>query len=134
MKNLKIHSLDNTYIDKDEVMLHACFQLLVDYVVKEWDSGKSEYFGGYFDTKKVKKDLTKDGYSKSHIKWEIASLEAQNKTTKEIWDLYNWWVNIRLKRDPCDMGKWDKKGNFLYDLEDEAMLIRLMRVRLALWT
>lgn len=134
MKNLKIHSLDNKYIDKDEVMLHACFQLLVDFVVKEWDSGKSKHFGGYFDIDVAEKELKDFGYPKIHIKSEIANMIDHNENTKEIWDLYNWWVNVRLKRGPCDMGTWDKKGNFLYDVEDNAMLIRLMKVRQTLWT
>ena len=134
MKTLKIKSLGSEYIDKDEVMLHACFQLLVDYVTKEWKSGKSKYFGGYFDLKKAKQDLQNLGYDKKHIAMEIKSMVEHNKNTKEIWDLYNWWVNVRLKRDPSDMGKWDEKGNFLYDLEDNAMLNRLIKVRQTLWT
>ena len=37
MKNLKIQTLPTvkTWIDKDIIMLHACFQLLVDFVEKE---------------------------------------------------------------------------------------------------
>lgn len=39
MRNLKIESLpkvtSNTWIDRDEIMLHACFQILKDCVDKE---------------------------------------------------------------------------------------------------
>ena len=37
MRILKINSLPNSkeWVDRDCVMLHACFQLLVDYVEKE---------------------------------------------------------------------------------------------------
>lgn len=34
MRKLKIKSLPNkkTWVDRDEIMLHACFQILVDYI------------------------------------------------------------------------------------------------------
>lgn len=37
MRLLKITTLPSvkTWCDKDEIMLHACFQLLVDYIEKE---------------------------------------------------------------------------------------------------
>ena len=37
MRILKIHTLPSakTWQDKDEIMLHACFQLLTDFVEKE---------------------------------------------------------------------------------------------------
>jgi len=33
MKNLKIHTLEKGWQDRDEIMLHALFQILVDFVV-----------------------------------------------------------------------------------------------------
>lgn len=35
MKTLKIKSLPRTWVDRDVVMLHACFQILEDCVEKE---------------------------------------------------------------------------------------------------
>ena len=35
MKILKIHSLEKGWCDKDHVMLHSVFQLLVDFVEQE---------------------------------------------------------------------------------------------------
>lgn len=37
MRNLKIETLPNSkhWIDRDTVMLHTCFQILVDFVEKE---------------------------------------------------------------------------------------------------
>lgn len=39
MRLLKIHSLPSTkqsgWVDRDEIMLHACFQILIDCVEKE---------------------------------------------------------------------------------------------------
>ncbi len=47
MKKLKIHSLENSWCDRDKLLLHADFQILVDYVDKEspgtlvdWNSSK----------------------------------------------------------------------------------------------
>jgi hypothetical protein len=35
MRKLKIESLDNEWIDSDDLMLHSCFQILKDFVEKE---------------------------------------------------------------------------------------------------
>jgi len=47
MRNLKIENLPNNkqWIDRDEIMLHACFQILEDFIIKEkgleaWSSQK----------------------------------------------------------------------------------------------
>ena len=106
MKMLKIQSLDKGWCDKDHVMLHAAFQLLVDFVEKErpdqivdWDSDPQH----------------------KHV-W------------KEIRYLYKWWSEKRpsrksplddknLKKPPMrwkkisgsDCGQlvdWDKKKYF----------------------
>lgn len=61
---LKIESLGDGWCDKDHVMLHACFQLLSDFVEKEM---------------KVN----------SYPDWE-ASVETKN-AKKEIEELYSWW-------------------------------------------
>lgn len=35
MKILKIHTLEKGWCDRDQIMLHAAFQLLVDFVERE---------------------------------------------------------------------------------------------------
>ncbi|HAS6267907.1 TPA: hypothetical protein I7227_21255 [Vibrio vulnificus] len=61
---LKISTLDHEWRDKDKVMLHACFQILMDFVESEMYS--------------------------SHIDWDgdKDSKEAED----EIKVLYNWWL------------------------------------------
>lgn len=95
MRILKIESLvpkSQKWIDRDEIMLHACFQILKDCVEKEqvdthWD----------YDTHK--------------------------ETVDEIRFLYKWW-NERVKQlTTIEQSK-----------EDDAMLIRLMKIRNFLWT
>jgi hypothetical protein len=50
MRNLKIHSLQSGWCDKDEILLHACFQCLVDFIEKEplhstdWNSDNAHKF------------------------------------------------------------------------------------------
>ncbi len=137
MKTLKIDTLTG-YCDKDEVMLHACFQILVNFVKTEWDDGKgwrAETFGRQHDIKKSRQDMVKWGYPKDLIKKEIQGLIRHNKINQEIWDLYNWWTKIRPTRDPNKYADWDhKKMDFVYDVEDCEMLDRLMKVRRYLWT
>ena len=58
---LQIESLDNDWHDKDEVLLHACFQLLKDCIEKE--------------------DLFNDGRDWSY----------DAKAKKELKTLYAWW-------------------------------------------
>jgi len=60
---LHIKTLDGDWCDKDLVMLHACFQLLTDFVEDE-----------------MKNDLTD---------WQ-AEENTQN-IKSEISNLYNWW-------------------------------------------
>jgi len=75
MKILKIHTLDKGWCDKDSVMLHAAFQLLVDFMEQE------------------KPDRIVD--------WNGDSLHK--KAWKEIRFLYRWWTETRpARRDPLD--------------------------------
>ena len=78
------------WVDRDDIMLHSCFQILQDYIEKE----KGDIHCNY----KAHKDFV-----------------------DEVRFLYKWW----------------KKRKHLKDnemQEDDAMLIRLMKIRTALWT
>ena len=107
--------------------------------------------------------------------WVGADDPNYNKPTqqainaKEIYELYDWWVNQRPRRpDPYDAGGWSaicderrESGRDFFDIdddtpeehkrrhaaldlsnkieeeyeaEDEAMMIRLIKIRRALWT
>lgn len=75
MKILKIQSLDKGWRDKDVVMLHAAFQLLVDFVDQE------------------KPDQIVD--------WNADRLHRE--AWREIRSLYRWWTRTRpARRDPLD--------------------------------
>ena len=78
MKRLKITTLDKGWHDKDQVLLHAAFQLLADFVEQE-------------RPEKIV-DRSADELHKSA--WE------------EITGLYKWWTKTRPKRrSPLDAKK-----------------------------
>ncbi len=68
---LKIESLPNGWRDKDDVIFHACFQLLKDFVEQE-------------------KEIIEQ------IDWKHT--EETKKAKEEIDFLYNWWLG-RVKED-----------------------------------
>ena len=70
---LKIDSLTDGWCDKDHVLLHACFQLLCDFVEKEM--------------------LVQD-----NIDWN-ATEEIKN-AKKEIDELYAWWQESKKDLHP----------------------------------
>jgi hypothetical protein len=73
MKYLRISSLRRTWSDRDEILLHASFQILCDFV----------------DQEKPQKG----------INWEYSPLHSN--AWKEISALYRWWKRERPnRRDP----------------------------------
>jgi hypothetical protein len=175
--NLKITTLPRHWMDRDEVLLHACFQILVDFVEKECQPSPYHQL--------IEIDIEKE--MKCYVEWDEASktsmrtsLEKQNEMTREILFLYTWWKGrkeIREKLDPmneldslpesqCDANldcsevvqrnEYGDPTLFAYkpvkskekdeiyrraheyeikcEEEDEAMLIRLMKIRKGLWT
>jgi hypothetical protein len=93
MRTLKIMSLppSKDWVDRDEIMLHACFQILEDCIELE------------------KVDI--------HCNYE-----AHKDFVDEARFLYKWWI----KRKESSYGGEDD--------EDDKMLMRLMKIRTALWT
>ena len=142
MRYLRIYTLDKDWCDKDEVLLHAAFQLLIDFIEQE------------------KPDKIVD--------WNAD--ELHRKAWKEIQSLYNWWKkerparkspldDMRIKHPPLkfekipgsDLRKMvepDKKkyANYYraleehwkleqkWEEEDQRNLHRLIDIRKFLWT
>lgn len=94
MRILKIKSLPSKkhWVDRDEIMLHSCFQILKDCVDKEKVDTHCNY-------------------------------EAHKDFVDEVRFLYDWWE----KRSP-------EFYNETAHTEDDVMLMRLMKIRTALWT
>ena len=75
MKHLKITTLEKGWHDKDDILLHAAFQLLTDFVEQEQPEKWIDW-----------------NHSKTH-----------RQVWKEIKGLYTWWRDIRPNRkDPLD--------------------------------
>ncbi len=97
-------SLPPTFCDRDYLMLHACFQTLVDFVDREQGHFYEDVYTLY---------VTDCG--KQRARHEEADWDA-------IRSLYAWWIVRRNYRYSDD-----------YD-EDNAMLKRLIDLRKYLWT
>ena len=75
MKILKIRSLEGRWVDKDEVLLHAAFQLLQDFVEQE--------------------------HPEETIDWKHDA--THTRAWREISSLYRWWKKTRpARRSPLD--------------------------------
>lgn len=72
---LKIESLNQSWRDKDSILLHACFQLLKDCVEKE------NLLSGHADCE-------------ADDKHRLAKVELE--------DLYFWWLSYREPEIPSD--------------------------------
>lgn len=93
MRTLKIQSLPSRkkWVDRDEIMLHACFQILQDCI----------------DEERVD---------------EACNYEAHRDFVDEIRLLSEWWKKRKLNMPTEEQME-----------EDDEMLLRLMKVRRALW-
>lgn len=145
------------YYDTDHIMIHACFNLLKEFVETEivhmyyilcfkgkkpwWKSTKKfikehqrEFIDGYLDywlNKDNWKDATEDDMSIYITK------------DQEIKTLYYWWIDERPKIiQKIEHAYFNYESNIksIMELEekawkeDEEMLIRLMKIRPTLWT
>jgi hypothetical protein len=110
---VKIRTLrKGPWVDRDEILLHAAFQVLVDFVEKECS-------GPYNRLEPINIESEMDGckdWSEDDKKSHRECFESQNNSNKEIKDLYDWWTikrPIRQKSDPFTLEDKD------YDLEWE---------------
>jgi hypothetical protein len=75
VKTLRIHTLDKGWHDKDEILLYAAFQVLVNFVENE--------------------------RPERVVDWNATTIHKQ--AWKEIKDLYEWWRKARpARRSPLD--------------------------------
>lgn len=113
-----IKSLSPGYHDKDDMMLHGCFQLLVDWVERE-----------------------------KGIEWWDPDGLDQKDAVAQLKRLYEWWKTLRPQRyiEPptsallTSDGTASEVDNTVYienvwEKEDQEQLERLVRLRTHLWT
>lgn len=113
-KTLNIPTIENEYTDRDEVMLHAVFAVLVEFVEEEWHGVCEQY-----DQAQIDMETDENGKD---------TLILQNKEKKDLWELYLWWKNEypKLWADP----HWHFKG---YEIETEKAM-QVVALRKYLWT
>lgn len=175
--------LEPGYYERDTLILHANFNLLVSYVEtalawkhywaeKQPDSWKREHIPFY----NYIKPLRRPDIGIKHLEWEMTlddpslppfqQSPLQAKRAREVYALYDWWVNKRPARNainPIRPGTDDDDDEFVFltrpknrnskeykrylkqldelhrqegkwQKEDDAMLIRLMKIRRGLWS
>jgi hypothetical protein len=113
---LRIPTLSHDdYVDKDYIMLHAVFAILVHFVEDEC-GGKLKFY------------LDEDLNNMFTNEEERKTLVQSNEDNKKLYDLYLWWKNEypKLEKDPT----WHIKG---YD-EETAKMNEVINLRKYLWT
>jgi hypothetical protein len=104
-RQLLIQTLDTGWVDRDFILLHACFQCLTDCVEQE------KLLNG-------------------HVSWDHD--DTVREVHRELTTLYEWWkrraVALAEKTRVIDALYSDDYAT------DNEMLIRLIKVRSYLWT
>lgn len=86
---LKIETLNDEWLDKDMVILHACFQILSDCIEKE------NLFTG-------------------HVDWTF--YDEHKNAKNEIEDLYNWWNKRKLDNNNLEDLQYEEDNKMLKKL------------------
>ncbi len=125
---LKINSLTNGWCDKDHVLLHACFQLLSDFV--EQEIPKYPFINWNIPTDKMNfviRDINFDAGNTD----EVNSADTRNVKT-EFEELYAWWQEWK-KKETTEKSSTFKEDREEY-LKENEMLKRLIDLRMYMWT
>jgi hypothetical protein len=119
--------LDGPWCDVDYKMLHACFDFLCDFVEKENGLLNLMYQYDYW-RKLDSKECLLMGMSREQAR-------ERARTSKVYWDearkLYKWWTTCFIPEN--EAGTWSILNKDQADFENKQ-LIRLINIRLTLWT
>jgi hypothetical protein len=126
--------LPPTWNDRDDVLLHAAFQCLKDFVERE-DRACEEWPG---HTERSREQLIADYHTAKDPLWfneeQISdSLKWAGERADEwleVRALYDWW-EVRRKQDETPIDPGEEHADYERDSE---MLCRLAKVRGHLWT
>ena len=125
---LKINSLTDGWRDKDSILLHACFQLLSDFVEQEIPKFPHINWN-------VSSDVSNSVFK--GIKFTPGSAEENDSTNirdikKEFEELYVWWKEWKNKEETKKNSTFEE-DHADYLIENE-MLKRLIDLRMYMWT
>ena len=125
---LKIESLDKGWCDKDHVLLHACFQLLSDFV--EQEIPKYPFINWNIPVDSMNFVMREVQFNADKTK-EVDHSNTRD-IKKEFEELYAWWQEWK-KKDAT----WEK-STFEEDhadyLKENEMLKKLIDLRMYMWT
>jgi len=151
----KYHIIDTglkpNYYDKDTILLHGMFSLLVDFIENE----KAHMYiisNNYHNNNLVqfwkKINIFRNRYKYknkiaglAYLSWEMTLNGSQAESAKEQYELYKWWTEIRPSRldsyDAVGLTKWlDKNGRSfglnVYTAEQQAEKQKLYNMAFAL--
>lgn len=82
--------LDHTWHDRDNILLHICFEILCQFIEKECSPGNIDW-----------------NYDKEH-----------RDIMKEMLSLYNWWIDCHTGRPNDYYGLLDKQFDELFQIYD----------------
>ena len=126
---LKIESLPGGWRDKDHVLLHACFQLLSDFV--EQEIPKFPHINWNVPANSTNAAMIKGIQFDQNVAEENASAGTRD-IKKEFEELYAWWQEWK-KRDETERKSTFEEEHADY-LEENKMLKRLIDLRMYMWT
>ena len=125
--------LPDGYHDKDDVMLYACFALLIDFIEKE---KPHKHF-----------DIRGSSFSNEDYGWEASGRQEHRAKWRKVFKLYRWWTRTRPKLVAELDAMYEAQGHNLHrswqeintfedNLEQltQNKLIELIGIRGFLWT
>lgn len=141
MKIIKIQTLEKGWCDKDYVLLHAAFQLLVDYVEQEkpqnvdwtwnpeprhaWAEIRSLYRWWKKTRPKRKDPLMRRGLKRPP--WRLKKIPGSELLQRVDYDKKKYAAYEAASKESCRLDEeWHK--------EDQRNLHRLIEIRPFLWT
>jgi hypothetical protein len=125
---LKIESLSDGWRDKDSVLLHACFQLLSDFVEQEMPKYPFINWNIPVDSMNF---VIRDVQFNTDKTEEVDPANTRD-IKKEFEELYAWWQEWK-KKDETERRSTFEEDHADY-LEENEMLKRLIDLRMYMWT
>jgi hypothetical protein len=125
---LKIESLGNGWCDKDHVLLHACFQLLSDFVEKEMPN--YPHINWHIPADTMNFAMREIQFDTGNAGKDTAAGTRDIK--KEFEELHAWWQEWKRKEtEGKEYSFEEQQENYL---QENEMLKRLIDLRCYLWT
>ena len=133
---IKVKTLPPTWIDRDLLLLHSSFSIFCDVIEKE-ELLDHKMFDHTEQIEEWNNQEWEDKQSQEeNIKMLQEMHDSDQEEEKELKYLYDWWKIVRPERQRkmSDPLNWNFDSDVKHYKEDTDHLIRLMKIRGALWT